>query len=289
MNDLVISEGFNLKDLSAEMGTAADTGGSGGRMKSLRVNRAVEDKDGRELPRGHFFLTGEDETAYAASVTFRPLSHHFQYMQYDAATKKYVCWSRQISSFQEEARDIRGTLRCGRPDSKALAQLSREEKQKYKDIKNIRLVRGVVSFVGKTLDGKEVVYENVPCLLRLTGQNNFQSSDKGVYAPFDAQVRDRVPRGYELWNFDLTLTSKKNRSDDGETIWYTIEYNLDPKDPKPVTQEVYDSIVHIAGMIRNENATVDKQYAAALMGDRDYDDAIEALGASLDDDLEDAA
>lgn len=289
MNNIVAVEGFNLSDLAAEMGARSNAESSGARIPSLRVNRAVEDKDGRELPRGHFFLTGQDETAYAESVTFRPLSHHFQYMEYDAADKKYTCWTRQISDFKEEARDIRGTLRCGRPDSKTMNSLTREEKQRYKNIKNIRLVRGLVSFVGKTLDGKEVTYENVPCLLRLTGQNNFRGTDKGIYAPFDAQVKDRIPRGYEMWNYELTLTSQKHRSDDGETIWYTIEYAMDPKNPLAISQEVYDSIVYLTTMVRQENAEVDAQYAKALMGDRTYDDAMDALDGSLDDDLEDVA
>lgn len=289
MSDLVLVEGFNLQDIAAELGATTEQQGSGARLPSLRINRAVEDAEGRNLPRGAFFLSGQDVTAYADSVKFRPLSHHFQYMQYDATEKKYVNWTRQISSFKEEARDIKGTLRCGRPDSKAMNQLTREEKQRFKDIKNVRLVRGIVSFTGKTLDGEEITYENVPCLLRLTGQNNFQSSDKGVYAPFDAQFRDRIPRGYEIWNFELDLTSKKHRSEDGQTIWYTIEYNMDPKNPLPISQEIYDSIVYVTTMVREENAEVDKKYTEALMGNRGFDDAIDALGSSLDDDLEDVA
>lgn len=288
MTDLIVAEGFDLSDLAAEMG-AATSGSSGARLPRLTTNRRIKDDDGNRLELGHFYLTGQDKTAYAASVKFRPLSHHFQYTQYNADEKKMENYTVQVSNWQEELRDIKGTIRCGRPDSKILNKMTAEQKKKYKDIKNVRLIRGLVSFVGKTASGEEVVYENQPCLVKLSGQNNFQSTDKGVYARFDKQVRDRIPRGYEMWHFELDVTSEEHFSDDGSVFWHTFEWSLDPKNPIPLDQKTYDSIVYIAEMVRDENAEVDAKYFEAIKEQADIQGALDALGDDLENDFEDVA
>ena len=286
MNDLTVVDASALAALSGELGVKAQKSSSV-RIPVLKINRAVEDENGKELPRGKIFLTG-DKPAYADSVTFRPLSHHFQYSRYDAQSKRFDCWTRQIGDWSEELRDTKGTIRCGRPDGKAMRNMTRDQKQRFKDVKLSRLVRGLVSFTGTTVDGEEVTYENQPCMLKLTGQNNYQSgSGDKPYAPFEAQVRDHVPTGYELWNYELTLTTKKHRNDDGSVIWYTFEYAFDPKDPKQVTKEIYDSIISVRDIVREENAKVDAAYMAAIRGERDLDGVYSALGDDLDDDLAD--
>ena len=186
-------------------------------------------------------------------------------------------------------RDVKGTIRCGRPDSKTLNKMTAEEKKKYKDVKNVRLIRGLVSFVGKTPDGEHIAYENQPCLVKLSGQNNFQSTDKGVYSRFDTQVRNRIPRGYEIWNFELDVTAEEHFSDDGSVFWHTFEWSLDPKNPLPVDQKIYDSIVYIAEMVRDENAEVNEAYFNAIKEQADIQGAIDALSDNLDDDFEDVA
>lgn len=285
MTDLIVADGFDLSDLAAEMGAKAESN-SGSRLPRLTTNRRIKDDEGNRLELGHFYLTGQDKTAYAESVKFRPLSHHFQYVQYNADEKKMENYTVQVANWQEELRDIKGTIRCGRPDSKILNKMTAEEKKKYKDIKNVRLIRGLVSFVGKTADGEEIVYENQPCMVKLSGQNNFQSTDKGVYARFDDQVRNRIPRGYEMWNFELDVTSEEHFSDDGSVFWHTFEWKLDPKNPLPLDQKTYDSIVYIAEMVRDENAQVDAKYFEAIKEQADIDGALDALGDDLDADFE---
>lgn len=286
--DLIVADGFDLSELAAELGTAKE-GSSGARLPQLRTNRRLKDENKNMLPLGEFYLTGQDKLAFAKEVKFRPLSHHFQYVHYDAETEKYVNWTRQVANFKEELRDIKGGIRCGRPDNNILNKMSREEKQKYRPIKNIRLIRGLVSFVGKTVDGEEVVYENQPCMIKLSGQNNFQSTDKGVYSRFDEQVRNRIPRGYELWNFELTITSDEHSNEDGSTFWHTMEYDFNPKAPIAVDQKIYDSIVFITEMVRAENAEVDAAYANAIRDAATAAGAIDALGGALEDDFEDVA
>lgn len=288
MTELIVADGFDLADLASEMG-ASNEASSGARLPRLTTNRRIKDDDGNRLELGQFYLTGQDKTAYADSVKFRPLSHHFQYVKYNSDEKKTENWTVQISNWQEELRDVKGTIRCGRPDSKTLSKMTAEEKKKYKDVKNVRLIRGLVSFVGKTPDGEEITYENQPCLVKLSGQNNFQSTDKGVYSRFDTQVRNRIPRGYEIWNFELDVTAEEHFSDDGSVFWHTFEWSLDPKNPLPVDQKIYDSIVYIAEMVRDENAEVNEAYFNAIKEQADIQGAIDALSDNLDDDFEDVA
>jgi hypothetical protein len=287
MNEITTFNAADLADLAKELG-AKSSASNGQRIPVLRINRALEDDKGRELPRGQMFLSG-DTPVYATEVTFRPLSHHFQYSKYDSATKKYTCWTRQIADWGEEPRDTKGTLRCGKPDGKTLNAMDRDARAKYKDVKLVRLVRGLVTYTGKTIDGEEVTIENQPCILKLSGQNNFQSGEGKPYAPFEEQFKKRIPKGYEMWNFEVTLTTKKHKNETGDVIWYTFEYGFDPTLPLPVTQNIYDSVVAVAQIVREENAKVDKAYMAALKGDIDNLDDYEVLGEDLDNDLEDVA
>lgn len=288
MTDLIVAEGFDLADLASELGASSE-GPSGARLPRLTTNRRIKDDDGNRLELGQFYITGQDKTAYATSVKFRPLSHHFQYVKYNAEEKKMENWTIQASSFREEFRDVQGTIRCGRPDSKIMNKMTSDERKRYKDVKNVRLIRGLVSFVGKTPDGEEITYENEPCLVKLSGQNNFQVTDKGVYSRFDKQVRDVIPRGYEMWNFELDVTSEEHLSDDGSVFWHTFEWSLDPKSPLAVDQKIYDSIVYIAEMVRDENSQVDAKYFDAIKEQADVEGAMDALGDDLEADFEDVA
>jgi hypothetical protein len=288
MTELIVADGFDLQDLAAEMGASAEKT-QGARLPRLTTNRRIKDDDGNRLELGHFYLTGQDETAYAESVKFRPLSHHFQYVKYNTEEKKMENWTVQASNFREEFRDVKGTIRCGRPDGKVMNKMTADQRKKYKDVKNVRLIRGLVSFVGKTPAGEEVTYDNVPCLVKLSGQNNFQVNDKGVYARFDKQVRDVIPRGYEMWNFELDVTSKEHFSDDGSVFWHTFEWSLDPKSPLAVDQKVYDSIVYIAENVRSENDAVNASYFDAIKRTVDVQGAMDAIGDDLEADFEDVA
>lgn len=288
MTELIVADGFDLQDLAAEMGASAEKT-QGARLPRLTTNRRIKDDDGNRLELGHFYLTGQDETAYAESVKFRPLSHHFQYVKYNTEEKKMENWTVQASNFREEFRDVKGTIRCGRPDGKVMNKMTADQRKKYKDVKNVRLIRGLVSFVGKTPAGEEVTYDNVPCLVKLSGQNNFQVNEKGVYARFDKQVRDVIPRGYEMWNFELDVTSKEHFSDDGSVFWHTFEWSLDPKSPLAVDQKVYDSIVYIAENVRSENDAVNASYFDAIKRTVDVQGAMDAIGDDLEADFEDVA
>ena len=67
--------------LAAEMGMSVANNSAGtnaSRLPELKINSQVDDENGNSLPRGQFYIKGLEETAYAESVNFRPLGHHFQ-------------------------------------------------------------------------------------------------------------------------------------------------------------------------------------------------------------------
>lgn len=285
-NELTTVDQAELKALAAELGAVSTQRNAHARVPLLKINRDVEDAKGRELPRGKFFLTGENP-AYADTVTFRPLSDHFQYSRWDAEQKKFTCRSRQISDWKDEARDTCGTIRCGKPSGQDWESLSEAQKEKARAVKLTRLVRGLVSYTGTTLDGEEVTYDMQPCLLRLTGQNNFQTGGKRPIAPFEEHFKKRIPTGYEMWQFDLTLSAEKHRNDAG-VIWYTFKYDFDPNAIIPTTVPVFESVKAVAELVRSENKLVDDAYMKAIRNN--VDDAVyDVFGDDLDSDMEDVA
>ena len=73
-----------IAELASQMGANSTTkpGNSNvSRLPQLVINSQVDDDDGNSLPRGHFTIKGVDTNAFAETVTFRPLSHHFQYLE----------------------------------------------------------------------------------------------------------------------------------------------------------------------------------------------------------------
>lgn len=115
-----------LAVLAQEMGAAVANnsgGNNASRLPELKINSQVDDDKGNQLPRGHFFIKGLEQTAYASDVIFRPLSHSFQYLHYDPEAKKLASKSLIIAHFGEEPRDTKGTLRCGKPISSVLRDM----------------------------------------------------------------------------------------------------------------------------------------------------------------------
>jgi len=278
MNDLQIIEGKNLDALAGILGASTNTGGGdAGRMPELKINSQVEDDEGNILPRGEFYIKGMDQKVFSPTVKFRPLSHHYQWLHYDPEQNKLVNKTRMVASFREEARDIRGGIKCGKPSYKAMQDMPQEEREKYKDITLFRQVRGLVSYTGKTLSGEEVKIENQPVILMLKGSN---------YGAFEDDYIKTLTRGQNIFDYYVELSTEKHKN--GSVTWYTFVYGK--KDgPVAIDQATYDTMVHIADMISTENKKVDDAYFNAAREDALDASAYNALGDSLDDDFDDVA
>ncbi len=281
MTELVTTNGKSIAQLAQELGaTVGQTSGgnSASRMSELKINASPDDDQGNALPRGHFFIKGEDPGAYSENVSFRALSHHFQYLHYDNTLNKLVSKSKIISHFGEEPIDTAGTVRCGKPKSSQLAEMSPEKREKYSGITCFRQVRGLVSFEGKTASGEKILYENKPVILMLKGTN---------FQPFDEEFLRKIPKGRNIWDYQAKITSKRHKN--GSVVWYTFHFEPDLSNPLGLDQETVDSIGAIADYIKSENKGITTAYNAALTNQKMDQRALNAIEGDLESDFVDAA
>lgn len=276
----------DLTNVEAEYAALAASLGAGpnkststvARFPTLSIMSNEDDIQGNAIkpdPRGKFYLKGSDKVAFADTATFRPLSHHYQWIHFDddgLANK-----SRAILSFREEARDMKGGIKCGYPAWEAMQEMEREERKKWRDMQ-FRQVRGLVTMTGKTASGEEVVYENTPCMLQHRNSN---------YTGFKNAVLDALPGDRNLFDFNIELSSERNVN--GSVKWYTFNYKPDFDTPLERTADLFETLRMIKELIDKENEYVDEAYYKSIKSGSIDAQAIAALENSLDDDLTDAA
>ena len=271
----------SVAELAQEMGaTAANNSGgtNASRLPQLVINSQADDDQGNSLPRGHMYIKGLEEIAYADEVIIRPMQHGYQYLEWDSQVNKLACKSKIISHFGEEARDTKGTIRCGKPTSAKLRELSPEKQERWRSVTCFRQVRALVSYTGKTLEGKEVIYKDQPVILMLKGSN---------FMPFEDEFIKAIPKGRALWDFQAQVITKRHKN--GSVVWFTFHFVPDLKNPLGLDEHLLESIKAVRDAIRSENKRVDAAYEAALRNVGLDQAALDAIEGSLDDDLVDAA
>lgn len=280
----------NVQDLTPEMqkllGTTAPSGGDGERLPQLKVNSLRKDKQNRRITQGDFFVSGLDpsvasELVYAESVKLRVLSQLYQWIHYDPEENKVVNKTILIPSFGYEARDMNGTVRCGKPASKELREMPKAKQAKYADIRCFRQLRCLVSYTGKTADGEEVTIENSPCILLLKGSN---------FSPFEEDVVKTLPKGKNFYDYWCDVTAEERQN--GSVTYYVMRFSPNYAEPVPLDKPTFDTMVHMAKLVGAENDRIEAAYDKALAREHGEQSAITALSASsndLDDDFEDEA
>ena len=171
MTDLTIIDSAELAELNAFLGTEVSGGKSEpsiSKVPVLQINSRSKSKGTRKsIPEGSFYLRGLGEPAYSETATFRPLASHVQYLHFDDVKQdngedKWTLISKSLAIInpnRDEARDTKGGIACGMPSWEARKDMDYSEAKVWRDMQN-RVIRGLVSFTGKTEDGEEVVYEN---------------------------------------------------------------------------------------------------------------------------------
>jgi hypothetical protein len=139
-------------------------------------------------------------------------------------------------------------------------------------------VRALVSYTGKTLEGKEVIYKDQPVILMLKGSN---------FMPFEDEFIKAIPKGRALWDFQAKVSTKRHKN--GSVVWFTFHFAPDLKNPLGLDEQLLESIKAVRDAIRSENKRVDAAYEAALRNVGLDQAALDAIEGSLDDDLVDAA
>ena len=285
MNDLTTIDGSELAELADILGTETASGGgntnsTGVRVPKLDHQHDAEDDDGNPMPRGEFRLHLPDKIIFSKQVRFRPLAAHIQYYLWenDELTK-----SRALKNLNEEARDTAGTIACGMPEWEVRME-NKELLDKYKYCQR-RVVRGLVSMEGHTLDGEDVSVENQPVIYFGKGRTN--------YGGFFNEFIKRIPKGANIFDYEATLTTERLKN--GATSFFKIHWEPDLKNKLPMTKDVFETMKVFADTIRAENKYVDDMYFKAVeekerARNEDAIDgaAIAAIEDSLDSDFVDA-
>lgn len=265
-----------LKRLAALMGSAPQDDFGGDRTPQFKVNYSLEDEQERQLPRGKFTITGlEGEQVFADTATIRVLGQHFQYIDYDSKNNKLVSQTILVPNMRSEMPDDKGTTRCGMPSAKG--KLTADQKVKFKSVRIIRQLRCLVTMTGHTIDGEEVTITDQPALFKLSGGN---------FMGFDEQVVDKLPRGRQMWDFNINLSKKKEKT--GENIWYVIQYDVDLANPLPLTENVVPVLNEFLTSVEAQNSAIMQKHDKAMRSRQDDDSVLDGInGGSLDDDLSD--
>jgi len=282
MNDLTTIDPAALQELQEELGTEIRGGGRSSIVKvpELKINARSKDKVTKKpIPEGSFYLHNAEKTAYAESVTFRPLCSHIQYFHWEEVDgkRKLINKSVPIINNDQDANDQLGGIACGMPSWEDRKLLEPTEQKRWRDMHH-RVTRGLVSYTGKTVDGEEVVYENEPVIMFHKNSN---------YSGFWNQYMKRLPRGKNLYEYEATLTSEYQEN--GSVTWYTFKYDVDLGNQIPLTMPVYQTMEVFFNSIKAEKAEIMDSYFKSIKKGSVDSAAIKALGKSLDDDFEDAA
>ena len=276
MGEVAVMDKAEELKLAALLGTNDKPQSSGDRLPELKVNSMRKDAQGRKIEEGMFYLKGMDEPVYAEKIRIRVLSQLFQWIHYDPEENKVANKTLLIPNFRCEARDMKGGTRCGKPASKVLRELPKEEQKKYADIKCFRQLRVIVSYTGKDADGTEVTVENQPAIMLLKGAN---------FSPFEDEFVKAIPKGANFYDYWVDVTAEELQN--GSVIYYVMHFAADMSEKLGLDQPTYDTMLHMAGMIERENNAVESAHQKALRDDQETDDIIEAID-DLEADLVDA-
>lgn len=276
MTELATIDAAAQRKLNAILGASQDTSGSDSRLPLLKVNSKRKNAEGKKIPEGQFVLSGLEEDVFAESVMIRPLSQTFQWLQFDPEAKKVANKTVIVPNFRTEPIDMKGTLRCGKPPSKILRELDRDEQKKYEDIKCYRQIRCLVTYEGKTAANKAVSIENQPAILLLKGSN---------FSPFEDQVVKRLPQGRNLYDFWVKVNAKE--MENGSVVYWVMQFEPDLGTPVGLSKPDIDTMYRMADMIQNENAMVKSKYNESIRAQNASDGAIDSIATVLEDDFED--
>ena len=284
MNELTTISKSEQLEIAAAMGMGGgSSSASSDRLPELKINYQEENDQGQTLPRGQFFVRGtEDDPVFAKTVNFRPLSQLFQWIQYDPEENKVKNKTLMIPMLRQEARDMNGTTRCGKPTSNVLREMSKEDQKRYSDIKCFRQVRGLVSYERKNADGDKVTVENQPVIVMLKGSN---------FNPFEDEVLKKLPRGRKMHEYTVKVGATKTKGSGGN-IWWVMNFEPDLINALPMDEQIFETVKVMHDMVKNENEKIQASHEKALRNSQLSDDAIDALdnvSSDLEDDLADDA
>jgi len=237
----------------------------------LKINYDQEDKQGRDVKRGTIYLEGQSEAVYAPKVNIHVMAQYYQYRQSDPSTYKIVNKTVLMEDMRRgEPRDMLGGIRCGRPASKTMAELSQEDQDMWrKKVKATRILRGVCSYEGITADGDAKSVVNEPFQLYITG-SSFLEFDK---------VLNSLPYGKRYQDFWVEFSTEKKDK------YFLSKFKTDFQKPADLTKDVVETMKLFVAMAKQENGRIEAGYRSASIEGTVESKAYDAISGDLDQDL----
>ena len=265
MNNLVDVKKMSNADIMKAIGQ--DDGSSVPSLPRLMINRNPEDDDGHRLPIGSFnvYHTVAGENIYGKPITFRPFLSAMQYMEYNAEEGAYLSRSIIFKNWKDEPIDTVGGVRCGKVPFKERASLTADQLAEQRSKKCYRLVYGLVSFIGKTAEGKDHEVKDYPVLWRVTGTQ---------FNPVGNALKLISQRKKLMFNCLLNLETEKRKA--GANVFYVAKINVDADANVKLTKEDENTIRNFQELIDTENKDVFTLYQQAKKSKITNDDVINA-------------
>lgn len=275
---------FNSSDRYNEIAALTGASVQGTYLPRLQVNRHAVNDDDKPIPMGTYSVTQDDKTVYGKTALFRTFINAYQYAQYDPKEKKYINRSVIIKSFNEEAIDMLGGLRCGKVSAKDIDQLNPADKLLQQNIKCARLMYGTVTLLEAVdVDAKKVELVDVPVMFKLTG-SNFMGFESSIKNSLDAITK--MKHHYFQHNLKL-VTKRKPKRDDG-AIFYDVVASPVLNEVITFEEKDMDTFHLFQDIIDRENKFVaDKFTAFKKAAVKEYDIGEVASALAFDDDVSD--
>jgi hypothetical protein len=99
---------------------------------------------------------------------------------------------------------------------------------------------------------------------------------------FEDEFLKKIPRGRKMYEYEakMTLTREKGT---GGNVWWVMHYDPDLVNAHPMTEEIFETVRVMAGMVKSENERVESAYQKALRDRNLDDDAIDAIAGVVED------
>jgi hypothetical protein len=236
----------------------------------VRINTdyETEDEEGNtySIPPGSFAVKDADGVEiYSKTAVLRPLLNRLQYRRYDpkggpdakGATVAKTILVAALGFGGEEALDDQGGIACGKLSKRDAAKgvLSAAQQLIQEQTKAYRYVYGLLTMTGVDKHGATVELVDYPVLFRMRGVN---------YMPI-GEVFDKIgSKKGSMQSYPLSMSLKKDKN--GDTVFFRIQYEYDPKAPLPLTQGVLDTIREAVEEVEDHNSDVRKKYSKARKG-----------------------
>ena len=241
----------------------------------LKINRDIEDDDGRSIPPGSWSTTHEGTTIYAKKASFQLFLQRYQYLQYDPKINELVnksCMAKNLYP-QTEIPDMLGGMRCGYVPKSKRDTLTADDLYKQQQISPFRMLYGKMFFEDAVnSDGESVEVGGLPVVWRARGANFMPISDV-----LDSLSAQKKPFLFYKLRADLAKHKK------GSNVYYVAGFSVD-SGPIEFTSQDQELLSHFVDYVASENSYIMSEHNKCLQKTDRVIDA-DATIDDLDDDL----